>query len=290
MTTLSLRRAAVQTARQWLSGLLSVSVILSPLGCRVQVADFGDGGLLGGLLGGSSSDAGLFLNQDETSPLLMAGRDNAGDVFYVFGTRNSSGDLEEIEAVSVTTPEGDESFIAFESGRPTHVEGPNGSYAHATYNETSAQRLAADIELYNAGDDSKQQFEVDIDLEQTAQQVAAAVRDATGRTLETTEVPDEESAKSVANEQVRVTIFSPLFTGIVAPFIISIGLATIILGQMVIALVALVAAALQAVVLAIFSPLFLIADILSDVVFRVQLIPLTSLFIELPPPPIVILA
>jgi len=290
MSSRSFRRAALRVGREWLSGLLSVAVILAPFGCRLQSVDLGDGGLLDDLFGGSDSDAGLFLNQDETSPLLLAGRDEAGNVFYVFGTRDADGDLEEIEAVSVKTAGGEESFLAFESGRPTHVEGPNGSYAHATYTEVSAKRLAADVELYNAADDTKQQFPVEIDLEQTAQQVAAAVEQATGRSLETTEVADAGTGKSVSTSQVRVTIFSPLFTGIIAPFIISIGLATIILGQMVIALVALVAAALQAVVLVIFSPLFLLAEMLSDVVFRIELIPLTSLFISLPPPPIVVLA
>ncbi|MFQ5806926.1 MAG: hypothetical protein ACE5I3_10795 [Phycisphaerae bacterium] len=48
------------------------------------------------------------------------------------------------------------------------------------------------------------------------------------------------------------------------------------------------AVTLELVLLAVFSPLFLIAEILGDVVLRVELVPLSVVFDVLPPPPLVI--
>jgi len=221
---------------------------------------------------------------------LVAGWNANGDAFFVFGTRADDGALEEIESILVRMADGEESFIAFESGRPVHVQGPDGSYVHITYEEVSPQRLAANVELYNAATAEKSAYTADIDLEQTAAEIAELVRAATGQELETTALVGGEAVDKDGRQRVRITIFSPLYAAFVLPLLAAVGLMTIILGQVLVAVYVLVAATLELVLLAVFLPLFLMAEILSDVVFRVELVPLSLIFDFLPPPPIVIVA
>jgi len=283
------RRVLRGAAYEWLCALLCFSLLVAPFGCQLQARLFED---LADALGGGS-DAGLFINSDHTSPLLAGGRNAAGDAFFVFGTRTPDGGIDEIESILVRESDGKESFVAFESGRPVHVQAPDGSYAHATYTDVSPERLAATVELFNAADGSRSTYDVEIDLQQAAEEVAAALRAATGRDVPVTEVDSAGKASHPADKpgaaQVRITVLSPLFTGFVAPLLISVGLMTIMLGQIVIATYAAVAVALQAVVLAIFAPFFLIAELLSDAIVRIELTPLTLIFASLPPPPVVIL-
>jgi hypothetical protein len=130
---------------------------------------------------------------------------------------------------------------------------------------------------------------VDIDLEQTAAQVAELVRAATGQKLETTGLTGGEVVVKDGRERVRITIFSPLYAAFVIPLVASVALMTVILGQLLVAMVELVALAVEAVLLAALSPLFLIAGILGDVVFHVELVPLSLIFDIIPPEPIVII-
>jgi hypothetical protein len=271
--------------REWFCMLTCYSLLIAPFGCQLLNGGLDDG-LVGGV--GATSDVGLFINEDTNDPLLMAGRNASGDAFFVFGTRDESGNLEEIESILVWTADGEESFIAFESGRPVHVRGANGSYAHISYNEVSPQQLTASVELYDAATGATTSYAVDIDLEQTAAQVAEAVRAATGQDLPTTTLVGGEVVAKDGRQRVRITIFSPLFAVFVLPLVATVGLMTIILGQVLVAVYTLVAATVELVLLVAFSPLFLIAEILSDVVFRVELVPLWMTFDFLPPPPIVI--
>lgn len=283
---MSMRSSGGAIAREWFWALTCYSLVIAPFGCQLQ----GVGSARDVL--GSAADTirtGLFINQDSDDPLLMAGRNANGDAFFVFGTRNADGGLEEIESISVRTAAGEEAFITFESGRPVHVQGPDGSYVHISYQEVSAQRLTADVELYDATTTEKHTFQVDIDLEQTAAQIAERVREVTGRELETTALLADELPGKEGRQQVRITIFSPWYAAFVLPLVATIGLMTIVLGQVLVAIYAAVLVTLEAVLLAVFMPLFLIAEICGDVMFRVELIPLWMIFDSLPPPPIVIL-
>jgi uncharacterized membrane protein len=279
---MSIRSAWRTIGWEWFCALTCYSLLIAPFGCELTAGGPG-GGLLGGL--GGALDTGLFINEDGDDPLLIAGRNADGDAFFVFGTRNDSGGLEEIESIVVRTAGGDESFMAFQSGRPVHVEGADGSYAHISYEEVSAERLTAHVELYDAATGQESAYTVDVDLEQTAQQIAALVADVTGQEL-------DASALSTAKEsrqRVRITIFSPLYALLVMPIVAAVALTTVILGQVLVAVYALVAATVQLVLLAVFSPLFLLAEILSDTVWRVEIVPLSLIFDSLPTPPIVIL-
>ena len=65
---------------------------------------------------------------------------------------------------------------------------------------------------------------------------------------------------------------------------------TVILGQILVFVYEVVVVALQTVLLVIFSPVFLIAELLNDVIVRIEFVPLVDLFISIPPPPTFTLA
>jgi hypothetical protein len=297
-------------AREWFIALTCFSLMIAPFGCRLQSSAPADDLTGSGGAGGSSGlTAGLFIESDFAAAHLLGGRNAEGDSFFVYGTRDSQGNLQEVQSILVRTVDGQESFLAFESGRPVHARGPDGSYVHVTYGEVSAERVTATVVLYNAATGEKQTYPVEIDLRQTAAQVAELVRNVTGQELETVSEADARAAagasakpldqqggeqdarplgKLSGQERVRITIFSPLFSIFVVPLVALVALTTVILGQILVALYALVAAAVQAVLLAVFAPLFLIGELLGRAIVRIELLPLGLIFLNIPPPPIVL--
>lgn len=285
------KREWKSVGREWLSGLLCFSLVIAPIGCQPGLIDGnglpGAGGLTGTTLDLARA-SGLFINETPGDGVIAAARNGAGDAFFVFGALDQDGNIARIDTLLFNGADGTESFIRFESGRPVHAQGPDGSYAHIEYKEVSAQRLRASVDLYNAAEKTVDTFPVDIDLEQTAEQIAALVSEVTGRALDTTTITDDGQIKR-GTEQVRITFFSPFFGGFVVPLVAAIGTMTIILGQVLTALVEVVLVTVQAVLLAAFSPLFAIAELLSQTVISIRLVPLFDVFALLPPAPVVIL-
>jgi hypothetical protein len=282
---MSLRATLRCIAREWFVALCAYSLLIAPFGCQLQRSLFDDDGIAGEL---STSSAGLFINDDLSSPLLIAGRNNAGDAFFVYGTRDADGNLAEIESILVRTADGEESFVTFESGRPVHAQAPDGSYVHIAYQEVSQSRLTATTELYTAQTEAKESYTVDIDLAQTAEQIARLVEEATGQELKTTTLTSRSLDKDDLRS-LRITIFSPLFALFVVPLVAAVTVMTVILGQVLVLVYQTVVVAIQTVLLAVFSPLFLVASLLSETIVRIEFVPFSDLFITIPPPPIVIL-
>ncbi|MEP0845689.1 MAG: hypothetical protein HRF50_02585 [Phycisphaerae bacterium] len=275
-------------AWEWLAALACYSTIIAPFGC--QLSQLGGDGLDIGDIFNPPEGAGLFINDDFSDALLMAGTNGSGDAFFVYGTRQDNGNLEEVESVVVQTAAGQKSFITFESGRPTHAEGPDGSYVHVTYTEVSAARLKATVDFYNAQEDAVSSFPVEIDLQAALQTIAEQVQAVTGQRLDVTEVEDDGgSPKLRLNEQVRVTIFSPLFAAFILPLVALVAITQIILGQILLVIYALVAVTIQAVLLTALAPLFLMASLLQVSITRVELIGIGTIFPIIPPPPFIVL-
>ncbi|RMF85207.1 MAG: hypothetical protein D6744_01830 [Planctomycetota bacterium] len=273
--------------REWIGAIAAFSVFWAPLGgCPRGGGAFNFDDLSGDV--DLSTAAGLFLNDGSGENVVAAARGASGDVFFAYGSRNDAGDIEQITALLARTADGRESFITFDDGRPVHAQGPDGSYAHVTYEEVSSTQLRGTVDFYNAQDDTTTSQIVDIDLQQTAAEIAAFIEQRTGESIATTEVIDA-TAKTTNRQQVRITIFNPLFSGIVLPLVAAVGAMTILLGQIFVALYATLVAAVQAVLVAVFSPLFLIADLLSQTVVNIRLVPLFDVFAVLPPPPTVVL-
>ena len=270
--------------REWFWILTCFALVVSPFGCQLR-----DGSIIDIFAGDGSFEQGLFINDGDNGPLIVAGQTADGAAFFVYGTRNEDGGLDEVESIVVRGSDGTESFITFESGRPVHVQGTGGSYAHIRYEQVSSARLTAAVELYDAETGATEQYDVDVDLDQLATQVADLVRNATGLELAATSVVDGTLMSKDTNQRVRITILSPMFLLFVVPLVAVVGLTSVILGQVLAAVHAIVVATVRATLLAVFAPLFLLAGILAQVTVRVYLTPLSEIFDALPDEPIVIL-
>lgn len=273
-------------AREWLVALCAYALLVAPVGCEFSSS------LLNDVTGGdeplSTASTGLFISDDAADGLLLAGRGDSGDAFFVFGARDASGRLAEVDAISVRAADGGESFITFESGRPVHAQAADGSYAHVTYTEISSTRLTGVVDLFDASSGAAESHVVQVDLEQAAQTIADQVEALTGLELPVTKAPAESRSKA-DGRSVRITIFSPLFALMVVPFIAVMALTTLILGQVLLALVSVVVVLVEATVVAIFAPLFVAARVLSRVVARTFRTSLHVVFDVLPVLPVVII-
>jgi len=266
-------------AREWLVALVSYALLVAPFGCQFTT-DLGGGGGSDDL---TPTSAGLFVNSNVLSPVLVAGRNTAGDAFFVYGTRELGGGIREIESIRVRTAGGQESLIVFESGRPVYAEGPDGSYVRITYDEVSAERLTGSAKVYDASTGQTQTFAVNVDLRETAAQVAEAVASLTGQTLEVPELPTDSGKAPAA--ALRINIDSSLFSLLVAPVVLVVELCVVVMGQVMAAMFVAVAAVTKAAILAAFSPLFLVAALLGEVMVRIEYVPLLDVFVELPEAP-----
>jgi hypothetical protein len=280
-----MRQTFRQVAREWLVACTAYALLVAPFGCQFQLDLLGD--QLGNSDNGGGDDltthsAGLFLNQDTTDPLIVAGRNDAGDAFFVYGIRRSNGAVGEVDSILLKTAAGERSLIAFELGRPVYLEGPDGSYVKISYPEVSVERLTATAEVFDAQNDTTQTANVDVDLQKTAQEVAQTVEQLTGRTLAVPLVPPLGTAKW----QQR-TLGPVLMALAVIPMVLLAEAMTVIVGQIMAELITTVTAAVQAAVIVACSPLFLFASLMSEVTVRVESVPLLDIFIELPPPPVI---
>lgn len=272
------RRLVRQLAREWLVTLLALALVIAPFGCQIQsIIDGGSDNTDGDSL--DTHTAGMFLNEDTSDPLMVAGRNAAGDAFYVYGTRAVGGAVGEVESILIRTAAGQEALIVFELGRPVYLEGPDGSYARITYNEVSLQRLQATVVVYDAVTQTTETAEAEVDLQKTATEVAALVESVTGRTLELPTAPADTAKLS------QRALGPLLQVLLVVPMLALSQLMIVIMGQMMTAVFAAVTVAFQAAVVAAFWPLFMFAALLGEVTVRVESVPLLDIFIELPPPP-----
>lgn len=269
-------------AREWLAGLACVSLIVAPLGCTIQFADPSD---LGG--GGSASDytssPGLFVNPNVADKTMAGARSRDGHELFVFGTRNSDGSLAEVESIVVFDRDGNESFITFESGRPAHIEGADGSYIDIVYTTVSSTKLAATAVMYSAADGSTQTLDAEIDLQQTAEQVAQALEQLTGLSVELPDTGALETGKLLGQAQ-SITIIS-LF---VLPLLFGVTLMVLVGGQVLEAVFQGISNVAYAIFTVIFAPFRLIGAILNDATVTIQPFPLADVFGFVPPPPIVV--
>lgn len=275
---MSTRKLVRQLVREWLVTLLALSLVIAPFGCQLQ--SIFDGGADN--TGGNTLDthtAGMFLNEDTRDPLMVAGRNAAGDAFYVYGTRAVGGAVGEVESILIRTAAGQQALIVFELGRPVYLEGPDGSYARITYNEVSLQRLQATVVVYDAVTQTTETAEAEVDLQKSAAEVAALVESVTGRTLE---IPTAPADTAKLSQRALGPLLQVL---LVVPILALSHLMIVIMGQLMTAVFAAVTVAFQAAVVAAFWPLFVFAALLGEVTIRVESVPLLDIFIELPPPP-----
>lgn len=286
-----LTRATRLAIRDYVAGVAMLSILLSPIAGCPRGGDLG-GGLLGGGNGGnvSKTSSGFFINDDATGKLLAAARGKDGEQFFAFGTRDGDGKAD-ISSFVAVDGDGSRSFISFESGRPVHAQGADGSYAHVTYSDVTATRLKGTVDFYDAASKSMQSYPFDIDLLQSAQDIAAQVRSVTGRSLDTSDVPESNAklAKDLSEAQVRITIFNPLYVGVFLPCVLAVTVMTVVLGQILVLLYDVVVATIQATVIVAFLPLFIVAHVLAGTVVNVRVGGIPVVFDDIPTPPVILL-
>ncbi len=284
-----MRHTLRQVSREWLVALASYAILVAPFGCQIQTDLLGDPAGNSGGTGGGTSDgsglntksAGLFVNDDISDPLIVAGRNEAGDAFFVYGTRQSNGAIGEVSSILVKTADGEESLMAFELGRPVLLQGPDGSFIKITYDEVTVDRIAASAELFDASSNTTQTNAVDIDLHKTAEQVAQTIEQLTGQTMVVPTVP-------LATTKAQNRALGPLLSALVVlPMVLLTETMIVIVGQMMAKMMAVMAHALQAAVIVACSPLLLFAGLLGEVSVEVDSVPLVDVFIDLPPPPLI---
>lgn len=274
-----------RVAREWLVALSAYALLVAPFGCQLQdgLLDLDD--LLTSDL--NTSSAGLFINSDTSSSLLAGGRNDAGDSFFVFGTRTSGGGIHSIDSVLVRTAAGEESFIVFEAGNPVFLQGPDGSALRIVYSETSTNRLAGTATVYDAGSGTTQSvdFEVDVtqiraDLLAAAEEGAATIQGLAGVNIEVPQL----SGTATAKWQER-SAGALLMALAVVPIVVMAQFTIAVMARVMAVVFAAVAVTLQAAVIVAFAPLLLLGGLLGDVMVRVESVPLLRVFVELPNPP-----
>jgi hypothetical protein len=268
-----------QLRREWLVALASYALVVAPFGCQFQ-ADLLSSTGTSTTTPLDTASAGLFLNQDTTSPLIVAGRNTPGDAFFVYGTHNAGGGVGEITSILIKTTSGQQSYILFESGRPTHLQAVDGSYVHVTYDGISTSRLAVTAKVHDATTGATETHSVDVNLQATAAQVAQTIQDLTGQPLAVPIAPAVDSGK------LQHRSLGPLLSALVMiPMLLVTELMIVIMGQVMVAVFAAVTAVMQVAVMAAFAPLFLFAGLMNDVTVRIDMVPLANIFIDLPAPP-----
>lgn len=274
-------------ARESFIALLSTAILVAPFGCQLDqlssLLNNNNGSTLG------TSSAGIFVNPDVSSSLLVAGRNTKGDAFFVYGKRTAAGGLDPslVESILVKTADGKESRLTFDAGRPVYFLGPDGSSIKVTYQEIETNHFAVTITVYNAATQETRDFTGEVDLRAAASNVhqaavaaAAGIKQAIGVDIP---VPDDPGV-ATAKMQSR-SIGALLSVLIVVPMVLIVYYAMIVTYELVaICVQAAVDTATQAVQIAI-TPLFDFASIFTSASFRVEIVPLYDLFLSIPPPP-----
>jgi hypothetical protein len=264
--------------REWLVVACAYALVVAPFGCQFQLQN----------PGGSTDDttpttttAGTFVNSNLAEDVLVAGRNATGDAYFVYGQRDALG-KPDVSAIVVQPKTGIESFILFKQGRPVYAQGPDGSYLHIRYTEVTATRLSATVTVHDANTGQETAGTATIDLEAAAKQIAEQVKSVTGRTLTVPDEPDLATTK--ANDRALSSIIVSLS---IIPLVLFTQSLVVMMGQIMTEVFAAVEAAVQAVVLAACTPLFLFTSLLGETTIRIEAVPLFTVFVEIPDLPTV---
>lgn len=284
MTT---RQVLRQIGREWLVTLLACALLIAPFGCEFQqqLVDWTPPGSNGGN-GGNGFDkdsAGLFLNEDTTDDLIVAGRNDGGDAFFVFGTRQATGAVGQVESVLIRTADDHEAAIFLNARSwPTFIQGLDGSYVQITYDDSQwPRRLTVSAEVYDASADTTETVEaVTVDLQTAIDDVVASLESLTGVDVRLPTLPANGTAK--LGDRALGPLLSAL---LVIPMIAVAHVMVLIMGQVMAAVFEAVAIAMQAAVIAAFAPIWLFSGLLGEVVIEVESLPLLEVFVELPAAP-----
>lgn len=273
-------RLSCSIAGQWLRVLSCVALVIGPFGCETMM-----------LVDGATAKAGRIgfaVNADTTSQVLMSVGDSAGATAFVFGTRGPGGEPEEITAAVVRAEDGSEAFITFDAGRPVHVQGADGSYVHIRYSELSSDRLSAAVDVYSAPDDTKQTFNVQIDLDRALAELAAIFDETTGEHLAVVPAPAPQTGGKTATANQR-HVWMPVSV-VIVPFTTLVSFTSVILAQVFVLIFDVAVAAMYSILAAIMWPFIVLAELTrSALILPAGVVDLLAFHGYVPTVPVVIL-
>lgn len=272
-------------AREWAAGFALLLMIVGPVGClEVSGGGFPNGGGGGGGNIDLSRASGFFISESQGGAIFAA-RNSGGDAFFAYGEREGD-QIRRVDALLYQDRDGGQSSIFFTDGLPTQVIGPDESSATITYEEVSSERLRASVLLDDRQNDQQESFDIDVDLKQTLEQIAALVRQVTGQDLTVVEVDDDGmTTKRLGVMQTRITIINPLYSLVVGFGAVIAGMG-VVLGQILSGIVQGLANVARGLATAIFMPFFAISELLGATIGNIRLVPLGAVFVGVPSEPV----
>jgi hypothetical protein len=199
---------------------------------------------------------------------------------YIYGTFKSDGNIDEITGAVLRDKDGSEAGVVFENGRPTSAYGFDGTTLDITYDEVTQTRLKGQVDIHFADsdvaeNDRDQTINFDVDLEQAAAELAQRVADLLGLTVSNAEPPTSSDGRARLPDDPAVPFGKDLSRSQLfiyfAPFYqfacVSIGFVCMqIMVELVAALVStvvnVVVTLTQAIIIAAFSPLIIMCEIM----------------------------
>lgn len=268
------------------TGLLTSIQMIGVVGCSTALnpADFNP-----------ANPLGLFVNRGGAGGLLGTIRLPNGRAAFLFGSVFDSGLIREIDGAVLVDENGKEASAVFDNGFIQSAEAFDGSTLSMQYDEISTRRVKGRANLNFAAvpePDREQSIPFDIDLEQTARDLAAEVRELFGIEISDSEPPEDplgkskqldaeisaaspsplsasgESAKDLARQQL-ILIFAQFHAAAFAALgFIMVEILTSIVPILFELTVAVVSAITQAVVIAMFTPFILLGELMRVAVFQ----------------------
>lgn len=255
--------------------LAGLALIIAPFGCETLT-----------LLQMFESDGGQFgwfVNQDKTSDTLLGAKVASGASLFAYGTFDEDGNIAEITDVILRDGAGNESFISLDDrGWPLHIEIADGSYAHIDYEIQDETRVKGVLRLYQAGAAAEETVPFDVQLDKALEALAAELEPLIGQQLDVLPEPEEtDGSKTVRAER---AIVYPVF---LLPFVAMAYMVSYIALAISTFVVHVVAYAIQATLLAVLAPVYLLAEITDAALFLpISWVFLPGVFTDLPGPPI----
>lgn len=206
---MSLMRLPFTRAGRCITAITTAAFVFATTGCE---------GL--NILPGDSTDGfGVIINTDASKDLIGGVRLASGEAVYAYGTFNDDGTVGEVTACVYQNADGQQATLFFESGRPSRGIGFDGAEIVITYDEVTSTRLKGTA-TYTPTEGAPATLSFDIDLQQTAAQVAQLVEDLTGLQIADDEPPDEsaETAKRLGGDPTAqrsvIVLLIPVFISI----------------------------------------------------------------------------
>ncbi|MBN2561040.1 MAG: hypothetical protein JXQ75_08930 [Phycisphaerae bacterium] len=240
------------------------------------------------LLGGPSYDAqgnplGFLFNTDTSSDVLGGIRLANGQSVFVYGSFKEDGSISEVTGAAIRDVNGDEASVIFEDGRPVKARSFDGSTIDITYEEVTATRLKGHVDLYFADeqvaeDERDQRIEFDVDLLEVAAEVAQRIWDLLGLEISTENPPDDANGrmrladgammpfgKDAPNAQFfLIPLVAPLQYACVTLGFLCVQVMVQLVAVLVSTVLTLVVTLTQVILLAVFSPFFMMCEIMRS--------------------------